>query len=105
MVPKVEKNPKIVLTPFEQNDIAPERLAHIERDRWPEFEQELRRRRPRITRFDVHHYGDGKQSWEWLVWRCRTWTEVERVLNRHRVNWERERGGIVMEGMRIYRYA
>lgn len=80
-----------------------EAVTHLERDRWPEFERELRRRRPRITRFDVHHYGAERQPWEWLVWPCRTWAEVERVLNRHRVDWEREGGEIVMEGMRIYR--
>jgi hypothetical protein len=89
------------LTGFEKS--RSDRVEHLERDRWPEFERELRRRRPRITRFDVHHYGAERQPWEWLVWPCRTWTEVERVLNRHRVDWERENGEIVMEGMRIYR--
>ena len=80
-----------------------EGLAHLERDRWPEFERELRARRPRIARFDVHHYGAERQSWEWLVWRCRTWDEIKRVLNRHGVDWERESGEILMQGMRIYR--
>jgi len=80
-----------------------ERLAHLERDRWPEFERELRRRRPRRFHFDAHHYGAPSQSWEWLVRSCRTWTEVERVLNRHRVTWERVAGEIVLAGMRIFR--
>jgi hypothetical protein len=91
------------LTGLEQ--IGAERLAHIERDRWPEFERELKQRRPRKFHFDCHHYGAERQPWEWLVWRCRSWAEVERVLNRHRVDWERERGNIVMEGMGIYRCA
>ncbi len=84
---------------------AAERLAHLERDRWPEFERELRLRRPRRFRFDVHHYGAERRPWEWLVWRCRTWDEVERVLNRNKIAWERERGQIVMDGMSIFRCA
>jgi hypothetical protein len=82
-----------------------ERLAYLERDRWLEFERALRLRHPRKFRFDVHHYGAQRRAWEWLVWRCRTWEEVERVLNRYKVFWERERGQIVMERMSIYRYA
>jgi hypothetical protein len=78
-------------------------LAELERDRWPEFERELRGRRPRRFRFDVHHYGASCQGWEWLVRSCRTWAEVERVLNRHRVMWEREAGELVLAGMRIFR--
>jgi hypothetical protein len=78
-------------------------LAYLERDRWPEFEKELRARRPRVIHFDIHHYGEGNQPWEWLIWRCRNWSEIERVLNRHRVDWNREDGVIVMEGMRILR--
>jgi hypothetical protein len=78
--------------------------AHLERDRWPEFERELRRRRWRIVRFDVHHYGAQRQPWESLVWACRRWSEVERVLNRHRVAWERvNRSEVRMEGMSIHR--
>lgn len=83
--------------------IAPAALAHLERDRWPEFERELRSRRPRKFHFDVHHYGAERQPWEWLVWRCRAWTEVERVLNRHRVDWRRERGELLLDGATIYR--
>ena len=83
--------------------IAPETLAHLERDRWPEFERELRARRWRVVRFDVHHYGAARQPWEWLLWRCRKWDEVERVLNRHRVDWQRERGALLIDGATIYR--
>lgn len=101
MVIQVQNIATSALTGLEQ--IGAERLAYLERDRWPEFERELRQRRPRITRFDVHHYGDGRQPWEWLVWRCRTWAEVERVINRHKVDWKREHGRIVMDGMSIYR--
>ena len=90
-----------VLTAF--SSVPSEAVTHLERDRWPEFERELSRRRLRMTRFDVHHYGAECQSWEWLVQRCRTWAEVERVLNRHRVDWERKNGEIQMEGMHIYR--
>jgi hypothetical protein len=80
-----------------------ERLAHLERDRWPEFERELRRRRWRVVRFDVHHYGLAPQGWEWMVWRCRNWAEVERVLNKHRVEWRRERGEILLDGATVHR--
>jgi len=41
------------LTGLEQIDA--ERLVYIERDRWPEFERELKKRRPRVAHFDVHH--------------------------------------------------
>jgi hypothetical protein len=80
-----------------------ERLAHLERDRWPEFERELWARRPRRVRFDIHHYGAAPQRWDWLVHRCRNWTEVERVLNRHHVPWEQGRGEILIDRATIYR--
>lgn len=82
---------------------APGNLEHLERDRWPEFERELQGRRPRRCRFDIHHYGLAPQRWEWLVHRCRNWAEVERVLNRHRVDWRHERGELLLEGATIYR--
>lgn len=78
-------------------------LAHLERDRWPEFERLLQTRRPRRCRFDLHHYGLAPQRWEWLVQRCRSWNEVERVLNRHRIHWRRQRGELLLEGATIYR--
>jgi hypothetical protein len=73
------------------------------RDRWPEFERELRQRRPRRFRFDTCNHDGERRGWEWMVWRCRTWTEVSRVLNKHRVDWERSQGHIVMDGMTIDR--
>jgi hypothetical protein len=78
-------------------------LEYLERDRWPEFERELRHRRPRRCRFDIHHYGLAPQRWEWLLHRCRNWDEVERVLNRHRVDWRRGRGEILLGEATIYR--
>jgi hypothetical protein len=39
------------LTGILQDGLAPEALAHLERDRWPEFERELRLRRNRKARF------------------------------------------------------
>ena len=81
----------------------PERLRYLERDRWPEFERDLRTRRVRRFRFDVHHYGMAPQRWEWLVHVCRTWAEVERVLNHYRVDWKRERGEIVLGDATIFR--
>lgn len=92
------------LTGFENGGAGEaERLAHLERDRWPEFERELRARRWRVVRFDVHHYGAERQPWEWMLWRCRNWTEVERVLNRHRVDWQREDGRLVLDRMSVFR--
>jgi hypothetical protein len=83
--------------------LAPEALAHLERDRWPEFERELRSRRWRVVRFDVHHYGAERQPWESLLWSCRTWAEVERVLNKHGVDWQREDGRLVLDRMSVFR--
>jgi hypothetical protein len=80
-----------------------ERLVHLERDRWPEFERELWARRPRRFRFGIHHYGLAPQRWEWALHRCRTWDEVERVLNKHRVEWRRERGEILLDGATVHR--
>lgn len=90
------------LTPF--SPLAPGVIEHLERDRWPELERELRLRRPRKYHFDLHHYGAPRAPWEWLVHRCRSWTEVERVLNRHCVDWERVgRYEIRIEGLSIHR--
>ena len=89
------------LTPFA--DATGGGVEHLERDRWPELERELSLRRLRLIRFDVHHYGAPGAPWEWLLHRCRTWAEVERVLNRHRVAWKRERGEILIDGATIYR--
>jgi hypothetical protein len=73
------------------------------RDRWPEFELELRQRRPRRFHFDTCNHDGERRGWEWMVWRCRTWTEVSRVLNKHRVDWERSQGQIRIDGMTINR--
>jgi hypothetical protein len=78
-------------------------LSDPGRDRWPEFERELRQRRPRRFRFDTCNHDGDRRGWEWMVWRCRTWTEVSRVLNKHRVDWERSQGQIRMDGMTINR--
>jgi len=73
------------------------------RDRWPEFERELRQRRPRRFYFDTCNHDGERRGWEWMVWRCRNWTEVGQVLNKHRVDWERCRYQIVTDGMTINR--
>jgi hypothetical protein len=108
------KNGPVITGPFtitvpepKPGEEAPaERLVHLERDRWPEFERELQRRRPRRIRFSVTHYRmEERARWEWMIARCRTWSEVERVLNRHGVDWKRERGEIAIDGMNIYRCA
>ena len=78
-------------------------IAHLDRDRWPEFERELRMRRLRKVSFDCHHYVAESQPWEWQVCRCRSWAELEKVLNWQRVGWERKGGRIEMEGMSIFR--
>ena len=79
-------------------------LSDIERDRWPEFERELNSRRVRRFHFDTCAYDGERRGWERLVWRCRTWTEVTRVLNKHRVDWERiGHGQIRLEAMTITR--
>ncbi len=84
--------------------MTPETLAHLERDRWPELERELWARRPRKFRFHPCNYDGERRGWESLVWRCRNWGEVERVLNRHRVAWERvSRWEIRIDGMSIHR--
>jgi hypothetical protein len=38
-----------------------------------------------------------------LVWSCRTWAEVERVLNKHGVDWRREDGRLVLDRMSVFR--
>ena len=101
MVQQPRKNLPSDLTPFEPDGLGG--VEHLERDRWPELERELRRRRLRRVRFDIHHHGMSPQRWEWLIHRCRKWAEVERVLNRHRVAWKHERGELHMDGATIYR--
>ena len=87
-----------------QTGLSAEQIAHLERDRWPEFKRELNRRRPRKFYFDIHHYGMERQDWEWMVGRSRSWSEVERVLNQHRVDWTRaNRHEVLVNGATIYR--
>lgn len=76
-------------------------VAHLERDRWPEFERELTKRRS--IHFCVHHYGAERQEWERFVPRCRNWKEVERVLNRYKADWKKKAGAIEMADASIYR--
>ena len=98
------KNITFDLTGFEAGSVPAEVLAHLERDRWPEFYRELYRRRPRKFYFDIHHYGMERQDWEWMVGRSRSWSEVERVLNQHRVDWTRaNRHEVLVNGATIYR--
>lgn len=85
------------LTAFSQDALAPEVLAHLERDRWPEFERELRLRRPRKIRFDLCTWHMERPLWKCLICRCRKWAEVEKVLNRHQVDYRWKHRGAVIE--------
>lgn len=85
MVQNVQKSPTSDLTAFLQGGLAPETLAYLERDRWPEFERELRLRRNRKARFILSMWYGERPRWAWLLWQCRKWEEVERVLNKHNV--------------------
>ena len=93
------------LTVFEDEN--PERLAHLERDRWPEFERELRMRRNRKTHFLFRaRYGD-RPGWAWMILQCRKWEEVEKVLNKQNEDYRWVDRGWVLESdcAEIYRYA
>jgi hypothetical protein len=104
MVIQVQKKINFDLTGFEAGSVPAEVLAPLERDRWPEFYRELYRRRLRKVYFDIHHYGLERQVWAWMVGRSRTWAEVERVLNQHRVDWKRaNRHEVTINGATIYR--
>lgn len=91
------------LTGFEE--ITPARLAHLERDRWPEFERELRLRRLRKIHFDLCQWSGERPRWGWLINRCRKWDEVEKVLNRHNVafSWKHRRAVLELDGAEIFR--
>lgn len=105
MVPQAQKLPKTDLTAFEETP--PEQLAWLERDRWPEFERELRQRRSRKARFVLSVWGGERPLWAWLIWQCRKWEEVERVLNRHQVDyrWKHRRAVLELDGASIFRCA
>jgi len=95
---------EINLTAF-QAGLAPETLTYLERDRWPEFEQELRRRHNRKTRFLLRqHYGE-RPFWAWMIWQCRKWEEIEKVLNRHNIDyrWKERRWVLELDSGEIYR--
>ncbi len=81
-----------------------EELAELDRKLWEGLEEQLWLRCPWQCRFDVHHFGIQQRPWEWLIQRCHTWEEVERVLNWHKVDWKKEGyRKIVTEGMLIFR--
>ena len=105
MVENIQTPPTSVLTGFEE--VSPERLAYLERDRWPEFERELRLRRNRKSRFILSvSYGE-RPGWAWMIWQCRKWEEIEKVLNRHNVDyqWKERRTVLELSDAEIYRYA
>jgi len=81
----IEKSAKSDLTGFEE--ITPGQMAYLERDRWPEFERELRLRRSRKARFILSVWHGERPRWAWLIWQCRKWDEIERVLNRHKFDY------------------
>jgi len=99
----IEKSAKSGLTGFEE--ITPEQMAHLERDRWPEFERELKLRRLRKIHFDLCTWRAERPRWGWLICRCRKWDEIERVLNRHNVDyrWKHRREVMELEDAEIYR--
>lgn len=99
----IENIAKSDLTGFEE--ITPERLAHLERDRWLEFERELRVRRLRKIHFNLSQWSGERPRWDWLICRCRRWDEVERVLNRHNVafRWKQRRAVLELEDAEIFR--
>ena len=94
-----------VLTGFEE--ITPEHMAHLERDRWPEFERELRKRHNRKTHFLLRQHSGERPGWAWLIWQCRKWEEIVKVLNRHHVEyrWKDRRTVLELNSAEISRYA
>ena len=84
-----------------------DRLAYLERDRWPEFERELRRRHNRKTHFLLRPHDGERPGWAWMIWQCRKWEEIEKVLNRHNVDyrWKERRTVLEWNDAEIYRYA
>ena len=93
------------LTPFEE--ITPDRLAYLERDRWPEFERELMKRRNRKTHFLLRQIYGARPYWAWMVGQCRKWEEIEKVLNKHNIDyrWKERRWVLESDSAEIYRYA
>lgn len=71
-------------------DKAGEQIAEMDWELWRGFEEELFQRCSYKSRFDVHYLGNQKQPWEWMIQRCETWDEVERVLDWYKVEWKRD---------------
>ena len=86
-------------------------FVEVPADRFPNFERELGKRRFLSIRFEFHHFGMSPQPWDWMIGRCRNWSEVERILNWHNVDWQWERkrattsacAAIALDGGRISR--
>ena len=85
MVLQAQKHEKSDLTMLAE--ISPEHLAYLERDRWPEFERELRFRRNRKTHFLYRQRYGERPGWSWMISQCRKWEEIEKVLNKHNVDY------------------
>ncbi len=103
MVDQAINIPTSGLTVFEE--LTPERLAYLERDRWPEFERELRFRRNRKTHFMLRQHYAGSPGWAWMIWKCRKWEEIEKVLNKHNADyrWIDRRRVLELDRAEIYR--
>ena len=88
-------------------NLNPERLAYLERDRWPEFERELRKRHNRKAHFLLRQHDGERPGWAWMIWQCRKWEEIEKVLNRHNVEyqWKERRTALELSDAEIYRHA
>jgi|GEM_PF-4950539 len=84
-----------------------DRIADLDQQLWDGFEEQLWLRSAYKGEFDVHYFEQQERPWEWLILRCQTWDEVERVLNWHKVQWYRDgyRKIIVKDGMLIFRCA
>jgi hypothetical protein len=93
---------KTSLSSLTQGELSPEEeIAQLDRKLWEELEGELSLRCPYKCRFGVHYLGIEQRPWEWLIQRCYTWEEVERVLNWHKVDWKREGQGKILTGNKL----
>lgn len=96
-------------TPISKLDVigetVAEQLAELDRQLWEGLEEQLWLRSPYKGRFDIHYYEQQGCPWEWMILRCQTWEEVERVLNWHKVEWWRDgyRKIVIEEGVLIFR--
>ena len=103
MVPQVQRNLTSGLTGF--CEVTPEQMSNLERDRWPEFARELMVRRLRKIHFDFCQWIGEQPCWGWMISRCRKWEEVERVLNKHNVEyrWKDRRSVLELDDAQIVR--